>query len=53
MWPVALLKDDKIEIIILSKDREKQMSYDATNMWNLKKNDTNELIYKIERRSNN
>ena len=37
MWPVALLKDDKIEIIILSKDREKQMSYDATYMWNLKK----------------
>ena len=24
------------------------MSYDITYMWNLKKNDTNELIYKTE-----
>ena len=29
-------------------DRERQMSYDITYMWNLKKNDTNELIYKTE-----
>ena len=28
-------------------DRERQISYDITYMWNLK-NDTNELIYKIE-----
>ena len=31
-------------------DRERQISYDITYMWNLKKkkNDTNELIYKTE-----
>ena len=29
-------------------DREKQISYDVAYMWNLKKNDTNELIYKTE-----
>ena len=34
-----------LEIVILS---EKQMSYDIAYMWNLKKNDTNELIYKTE-----
>ena len=28
-------------------DRERQISYDVTYMWNLKY-DTNELIYKIE-----
>ena len=37
-----------LEIIILSKsDRERQMSFDITYIWNLK-NDTNELIYKTE-----
>ena len=30
-------------------DRERQISYDITYMWNLK-NDTNELIYKTENR---
>ena len=39
-----------LEIIILNtkwskSDREGQISYDITYMWNLK-NDTNELIYK-------
>ena len=29
-------------------DRERQISYDITYMWNLKKNNTNELIYKTE-----
>ena len=29
-------------------DRERQISYDITYMWNLKKNETNELIHKIE-----
>ena len=29
-------------------DRERQISYDIAYMWNLKKNGTNELIYKIE-----
>ena len=37
-----------LEIIILSKsERERQIPYDITYMWNLKY-DTNELIYKIE-----
>ena len=29
-------------------DKERQVSYDITYLWNLKKNDTNELIYKTE-----
>ena len=29
-------------------DREKQISYDITYMWNLKKNCVNELIYKTK-----
>ena len=29
-------------------DRERQISYDVTYRWNLKTNDTNELIYKTE-----
>ena len=38
-----------LEMIILSEsDRERQLSYDITYMWNLKKY-TNELIYKTTR----
>ena len=29
-------------------DRESQISYNISYMWNLKKNDTNKLIYKTE-----
>ena len=29
-------------------DRERQISYDTAYMWNLKKKDANELIYKTE-----
>ena len=29
-------------------DKERQISYDVSSMWNLKKNNTNELIYKTE-----
>ena len=29
-------------------DTERQVSCDTTYMWNLKNNDTNELIYKTE-----
>ena len=29
-------------------DRERQVSYDVSYMWNLNKNNTNELIYKTE-----
>ena len=41
------------EIIILNEvksDRERQISYDITYMWDLKY-DTNELIYKTETNS--
>ena len=37
-----------LEIIILSEVRGRQISYDIAYMWNLKKNGTNELIYKRE-----
>ena len=40
-----------VEIIILSEvksETEGQIPYDIIYMWNLKKNDTNELIYKTE-----
>ena len=37
-----------LEIIILTKsDRERQIPYDSTYMWNLK-HDINELIYETE-----
>ena len=29
-------------------DREREISYDITYMWNLKRNDTDDLIYKTE-----
>ena len=47
--PFAAIWTD-LEIIILSEvksDRERQIPYDITYIWNLK-NDTNELIYKAE-----
>ena len=39
-----------LEIVILSEmsDREREISYDITYMWNIKRNDINELIYKTE-----
>ena len=41
----------ELEIIILSEKshRERQISYDIAYMWNLKKKDANELIYKAKR----
>ena len=48
MMPFAATCMD-LEIIILIKlNREKQISYEFTHLWNLikKKKDTNELIYK-------
>ena len=39
-----------LEIIILSKpERERQIAYDITYMWNLLINDTKELIYRTNR----
>ena len=40
-----------LEIVILSEVREGEVSYDIPYMWNLKRNDTNDLTYKIERYS--
>ena len=40
-----------LEIIILSEvksDRERQIPHDIIYMWNLKKKNTNEIIYKTE-----
>ena len=40
-----------LAIVILNEvksDRERQISYDIAHMWNLKKNGTNEVIYKAE-----
>ena len=40
-----------LEINIVSEvksDGERQISYDIIYMWNLKKNDRNEFIYKLE-----
>ena len=37
-----------LEITILSEVNQRQISYDIAYMWNLKKNGTNELIYKTE-----
>ena len=37
-----------LKIIILSEVRERQISYDIIYVQNLKKSDTNELIYKIK-----
>ena len=33
----------------MKSDRERQISYDITYMWNLKKKGTSELIYRTER----
>ena len=37
-----------LESVILSEVREGEISYDILHLWNLKRNDTNELTYKIE-----
>ena len=34
-----------------NSDREGEISYDIPYMWNLKRNDTNELIYKTKPKS--
>ena len=39
-----------LEIIILSEVRERQISYEITNMWNLIKNDTKKFFTKQTQR---
>ena len=39
---------DDLEIIVLNEVRQRQISDDIAYMWNLKKKDINELIYKTE-----
>ena len=38
-------------IVLDESDREREISYEILYMWNLKRNDTNELTYKTERDS--
>ena len=49
---VSQIEKEKYCIIVITRrnksDRESKMSYNNTYMWNLKRNDTNELIYKTE-----
>ena len=45
--PFAAIQMD-LEIVKLSGVSQRQISYDTTYMWDLKKNGTNELIFKIE-----
>ena len=40
--------EQEIRILSEMSDTEREISYNITYMWNLKKNDTNELIYKTE-----
>ena len=44
----ATLMDLKMIILSEVSQTEKDKYHDITYMWNLKKNHTNELIYKIE-----
>ena len=39
---------DELETVILSEVREGEIPRDIPYMWNPKRNDTNELIYKME-----
>ena len=57
IWPLknkillfAAMSSMDLEIITLSElsDRQRQIAYDITYMWNLKIWYTNELIYKTE-----
>ena len=40
-----------LEIVIVSEVSQREISYDIPYMWNLKRNDTNEFIYKVETES--
>ena len=36
----------------MKSDRERERSYDTAFVWNLERNDTNELIYKTNKQKN-
>ena len=40
--------EQEIRILSEMSDTEREISYNITYMWNLKKNDRDELIYKTE-----
>ena len=47
IMPFAATQID-LEIVILNEVNQRQILYDITYMWNLKNNNTSELIYKTE-----
>jgi len=40
-----------LETVVLRDVRQRRVSYDIPHMWDLKRNNTNELTYKTERHS--
>ena len=44
----SAIKKDAIMPFAATQMDERQISYDIAYMWNVKKNDTNELIYKTK-----
>ena len=44
----AIWMDLEMVTLNVKEGRERDISYSMSYMWNLKRNDTNELIYKIE-----
>ena len=50
IMPFAATSMD-LEIVIVSEVSQREISYDIPYMWNLKRNDTNEFIYKVETES--
>ena len=50
IMPFATTSMD-LEIVMVSEVSQREISYDIPYMWNLKRNDTNEFIYKVETES--
>ena len=43
-WNIAISDTDESKVYYTKSDRERQISYDLTFMWNLKKQNENRLI---------